>query len=361
MTTSIAALDTAAARASAAVAEAEALDRAGRHAEAIDALARAARTDVVAKTELALRLLTGDRAPYLPQDAVRFLGEAARAGSGAAAGMLAVLAAAGVHLEQSFAHAIDALVYAAVRGWRPAQLQLQVLARGEWDDAPPVDAGDGFWRSLGRSIDLVSWLEAGWPEIVCESPRIVSFEHFAAPAVCRWLIERSRGRLRRARVYHALKGEDVEAETRTNTQASFPLTETDVVGLCLQHKMAAACGMPFEHLEGLAVLHYDAGEENKEHFDFVDPRVPNYAAVVEAKGERVITFLVYLNDDYEGGETAFPKLGIEHKGRAGEGFYFVNVADDGAPDLATLHAGRPPRRGEKWVVSQFIRNRRVLP
>src|SRR5690606_23493426 len=329
--------------------------------EAIDALARAAHTDPVAKTELALRLLVGDRAPYLPHDAVRLLGDAARAGTGAAAGMLAVLAAAGVHLEQSWAHAIDALVHAAVCGWRPAQLQLHLLAGGGPDDAPGVDAGAETWRALGRSIDPSSWLEAGRREVLCESPRIVSFRDFAPPAVCRWLIERSRGRLRRASVYHALKGEDVEAETRTNTQASFTLTDTDVVSLCLQHKMAAACGMPFKHLEGLAVLHYDAGAENKEHFDFVDPRVPNYAAVVEAKGERVITFLVYLNDDYEGGETAFPKLGIEHKGRAGEGFYFVNVADDGAPDLATLHAGRPPRRGEKWVVSQFIRNRRVLP
>jgi hypothetical protein len=26
-----------------------------------------------------------------------------------------------------------------------------------------------------------------------------------------------------------------------------------------------------------------------------------------------------------------------------------------------LHAGRSPSSGEKWIVSQFVRNRRALP
>jgi hypothetical protein len=74
-----------------------------------------------------------------------------------------------------------------------------------------------------------------------------------------------------------------------------------------------------------------------------------------------VTFLVYLNDAYAGGETEFPKLALKHKGTTGEGLFFVNALASGEPDLRTLHAGRPPTSGEKWIVSQFIRNRRVLP
>jgi prolyl 4-hydroxylase len=74
----------------------------------------------------------------------------------------------------------------------------------------------------------------------------------------------------------------------------------------------------------------------------------------------VLTFLVYLNDDYDGGETDFPGLGIAHKGRRGQGLLFVNALDDSEPDLRTVHAGCAPTKGEKWIVSQFIRNRRVL-
>ncbi len=73
-----------------------------------------------------------------------------------------------------------------------------------------------------------------------------------------------------------------------------------------------------------------------------------------------MTFLLYLNDDYDGGRTEFVTLGIAHKGRCGEGLFFVNALANGAPDRRTLHAGRPPTRGEKWVVSQFIRNRADL-
>jgi hypothetical protein len=107
----------------------------------------------------------------------------------------------------------------------------------------------------------------------------------------------------------------------------------------------------------MAVLHYDVGEQSKEHFDFVDPRTPHYAREIADKGQRIVTFLVYLNDDYDGGETDLVKLGIKHKGRRGEGLFFVNALANGEADLRTLHAGRPPTRGEKWIVSQFVRNR----
>ena len=69
------------------------------------------------------------------------------------------------------------------------------------------------------------------------------------------------------------------------------------------------------------------------------------------------TFLVFLNEDFEGGETEFPKAGIAFRGRTGDGLFFANVTRDGRPDPLTLHAGRPPTRGEKWILSQWIRER----
>ena len=107
------------------------------------------------------------------------------------------------------------------------------------------------------------------------------------------------------------------------------------------------------------MLHYDVGEEITEHYDFIDPNIPNYAQEIAQQGERVVTFLVYLNDDYGGGETAFPRLGISHKGHRGEGMFFVNAVDGNA-DTRTLHAGRTPAGGEKWIVSQFVRSRPLL-
>src|SRR6185312_10676767 len=101
-------------------------------------------------------------------------------------------------------------------------------------------------------------------------------------------------------------------------------------------------------LEAPAVLHYAEGHEITEHFDFVDPNVPDYDQEIAQRGQRIVTFLVYLNDGYAGGETEFPRLDIKHKGRAGEGLSFSNALADGRSDLRTLHAGRPPTRGDKW-------------
>jgi hypothetical protein len=64
-----------------------------------------------------------------------------------------------------------------------------------------------------------------------------------------------------------------------------------------------------------------------------------------------------LNDDYAGGKTEMPELGISNKGRKGEGLFFVNAHPNVDPDRRTVHAGRPPTQGEKWVVSQFMRSR----
>lgn len=142
--------------------------------------------------------------------------------------------------------------------------------------------------------------------------------------------------------------------------AGFNLMETDLVHLMVQTRIAVASGLPLVNMEGATVLHYAEGQEIDNHYDFIDPSIPNYADEVRTRGERVVTFLVYLNEEYEAGETDFPRLGVTHKGRRGEGLSFSNALPSGQPDLRSWHAGRPPRGGEKWILSQFIRNRPVL-
>ena len=60
-----------------------------------------------------------------------------------------------------------------------------------------------------------------------------------------------------------------------------------------------------------------------EHFDFVDPlQTPNYEQELAENGQRIVTFLVYLNDDYAGGKTEMPELGISHQRAERRGFVF---------------------------------------
>lgn len=332
-------------------------DAAGRHSDAIDALARATRQgDVEATTQLGKRLVVGDRAPLLPQEGMRFLADAMQAGSAEAALRLAAMAALGAHTQQSWGNALALLGRAAEQGSELARGQLQVLA----GRAPDADRPAGGWLGLAREVDLAIWLAPPAGVTLHARPAVRCYGGFATDLACEWVIGRARDRLHRALIYDAACGRDVADQMRTNSAAGFDLMDVDLVQIAIQHRMAAATGLPVRNMEGPTVLHYDVGEQITEHTDFVNPGIPGYDEEIERRGERIITFLLYLNDDYAGGETEFPGLGIRHKGARREGLFFVNALPDGKPDARMVHAGRPPTTGEKWILSQFIRSRVAL-
>jgi hypothetical protein len=344
-----------------AASKADLCDAVGNHVEAVNQLAAGARKkDVEAVTRLGKRLLVGDRAPLLPNEGARLLTDAVELGGAEAAAILSVLYAVGASKRHGLPHALESLTLAAERGWLPAQAQLRVLAAERLGGATSGDQPGDDWRRLASYVDVSAWQEFPPGKDLSVGPLVRLVPSFLSDGVCRWLIDKARSRLSRALVYEALSKRTSVSDTRTNTAATLNLLDTDLVCVLVQARMSACAGIPFRHLEPISVLHYDDGEEITEHFDFVDPNVPGYQQEIASKGQRVVTFLVYLNDDYAGGATEFPKLAISHKGRRGEGLFFVNALADGSADLRTLHAGRPPTKGEKWIVSQFMRDRPTL-
>ena len=328
----------------------------------LSALARAANAgDVGSLTVLGNRLLTGDGAPWRPHDGAGLLIRAMEAGGAEAAARLAVLVAAGAYVRQSWGDALDLLARAAERGWEPARAQLRLLAGERMCAEVSKGAAADPWLWLAATIDLQSWLAAPPGHSLQSAPLVRTFEGLIPDAVCDWLMEAARPRLARARVYDSVGGGERVEDVRSNRAAAFNLNQIEIVHLLVQARMAAACSMPVSHMEAPAVLHYSAGEQFDEHFDFLEPAAePDRSALAQA-GQRTITFLAYLNDSYTGGETYFPMLGIAHRGRRGQGLYFVNTLPDESPDRRTLHAGLPPSHGEKWVVSQFVRTRAFMP
>jgi prolyl 4-hydroxylase len=347
------------------VVRARELDAQGRHDDAINQLAFAAqRGDVEATTQLAKRIIVGDRAPRLRVQGLGLLRDAVSQGGAEAADRLAVLVAAGADGVPDWRAALRLLGLAAERGWAPARAQLETLASMTGKESvaspsarPPPTAVTRLASWLAEDARLKQLLVPVAGSMIHADPQIGTLPEFASAAVCDWLVDRARGRLERARVYDAFKHADFVDESRTNSSAIFQIVEADLVHLLVQARMAVVCGQPVSHMEAPTVLHYAVGETIGNHYDFVDPSHPNYADEIRRFGNRMITFLIYLNDDYEGGETVFPKLDLSHSGRRGEGLFFVNTLEDGHANLRTLHNGRPPTRGEKWVFSQFIRNR----
>ena len=332
---------------------AEQLDAAGRHTEAIDWLARAGQTgDAEALTRLGARLMTGQNAPFLPIEGARLLGDAASAGGVEAMERLAVLIGGGFYARQDWGAALDLLQQAAEGGSVPAQSQLQLLAGA---------AGGHDWRAHRQAIDVAGWSRTPAPHILSQSPRILSVTGLIPPQVCDWIIGQASGKLVRAELYDPRTGKPVLGmDTRLNRIANFNLAETHLVNLFVQARMAAVVGAPMQMLEAFAVLNYAPNEEYGEHVDYLDPAIPAYAAELARQGQRVATCLIYLNDDYEGGETEFPQLRIRFRGRRGDALIFFSADASGRPDPRTVHAGRTPSSGQKWLLSQFFRNRQVV-
>jgi prolyl 4-hydroxylase len=266
------------------------------------------------------------------------LAAAADAGDPEAAHRLAVLAAMGLGLPQDWRVALDRLTQAAALGHSTASRQCALLANG-------------------ATVDLAAWLNPPAPRMLSQGPAIFAIDGFLPEAVCDWLRERAGPVTEPALVYDPGTGEGRRESVRTNSGAQFDLTRMDVVLAVVRERIARAAGLPVPGLEWTQVLHYAVGQTFDWHVDWLDPATPGHTADLVARGQRIATCLVFLNDDFEGGETAFEAGGLKHRGRKGDALMWANTLPDGTVDRRTRHAGLPPTRGEKWVLSQWLRGR----
>ena len=112
-----------------------------------------------------------------------------------------------------------------------------------------------------------------------------------------------------------------------------------VVERCISHT-----DRPIENCEQLQVLRYKPGGHYKPHQD----------VFYEDKNKRVHTFILALNDEYEGGETSFPNIKEKYKLRAGDALFFDTLDNYGLDTSDALHGGEPVKSGEKWVCNLWV-------
>jgi prolyl 4-hydroxylase len=198
--------------------------------------------------------------------------------------------------------------------------------------------------ALDADGDPVS-VPAGEP--VCEAPAITRFAGLFSAAECAWLAAAAAPMLEPAVVVEPKTGRQARDPVRVCDSAGFTWPLENPAVHALNRRLAAASGSAPGQSEPLQVLRYRPAGEYKPHFD----AIPGFA------NQRTMTFLVWLNQDYEGGETFFPAPGLRLKGRTGDAILFRNVGADGRRDPAAGHAGLPVTRGEKLIASRWIRER----
>jgi hypothetical protein len=322
----------------------------GRHAEGARVLGEAASAGhVPSMSLLGGQLLSGRGVPADTPTGIRLILAAAERGGAFACATAANLFAWGYYTGQpDWPRALDYLQRSAELGYQPARDQLRLLSGYK----AGVD-----WKKLRRAVDPSALRRFPAPQPLHDEASVHAVPGLLSPAFCDALIAAARPRLGPATVYNELEGGHTMAEGRRHSAARFAITDMDLVMTAVNERLCALAGLPLFNAETLQVLHYQVGETFRPHFDFRDPEFEGHAANLARYGQRVVTVLVYLNDDLEGGETDFPRLGIRHRGRKGDGLMFRNVDAEGRVDRRTLHAGLPPTRGEKWLLSLWIRDR----
>ena len=101
---------------------------------------------------------------------------------------------------------------------------------------------------------------------------------------------------------------------------------------------------PIENCEQLQVLRYKEGGHYNPHQD----------VFYQDKNKRLYTFIIALNDEYEGGETAFPYLNEKYKLKAGDALFFHTLDNYGLDTTDALHGGQPVKSGEKWICNLWV-------
>jgi prolyl 4-hydroxylase len=200
-------------------------------------------------------------------------------------------------------------------------------------------------------------LEPPPAQLTSDKAAVYVCRDFAPPGFSEWFIERARDGLIPSVVNDAATGEARLHPMRTALVCGLGGERYDVLTAIMQERAARLSKIPVAGHEAPNVISYEVGQHFSYHVDYVDPAAPGFQQELRTLGQRVVTIVTYLNDEFEGAPTDFPLLNIAFRGKPGEAIAFSNVRADGAPEPLTQHAGLPPTKGRKWVLSQWLRNK----
>lgn len=293
-------------------------------------IAAAAQADPAALAELAHWRIGGDILKRDLPAARALLARASGAGDRASALLHAYFLAAGV---------------GGAGDWPAAIGALRTLAAD--------DPGSAAQLRLIEAMDLN---DEGGPkarpraEPLSERPYAIVCRQLLSAAECDHLRDVGAPSLQPTLVIDPASGRQIPHPVRRSEGMTFGVYAEDLVVNAINRRIAAFSGTTFEQGEPLQLLRYRPGDEYRAHLD----------GIANEPNQRILTVLIYLSDDYAGGETSFVRTGLDFKGRKGDALLFRNVDDVDRPDPLSLHAGLPVTGGVKLIASRWIRRSRFV-
>ncbi|PNH12528.1 putative prolyl 4-hydroxylase [Tetrabaena socialis] len=176
---------------------------------------------------------------------------------------------------------------------------------------------------------------------------------FLTPKECKELIEvAQRAGLSKSEIYGA-DTDTVDNSSRLSYTVWLKTSAHPVVSK-ISKLTEAISGLPEENQEELQVVHYPEGGFFNPHFDCCDGGPKECNRMNSMGGPRHMTIIIYLNDEYTGGETAFPNLNLSIRPEVGKAGIFWSTDKDNGVVQQSFHGGNPVRGGEKWICNKWV-------
>ena len=109
--------------------------------------------------------------------------------------------------------------------------------------------------------------------------------------------------------------------------------------------------------EPLQGQRYDVGQEFKPHCDYFNPGGADWARYCSVAGQRTWTFMIYLNEVEAGGATRFKAVRKTFQPEAGKLVCWNNRRPDLSENPNTIHHGMKVRKGLKYVITKWYREK----
>ena len=178
---------------------------------------------------------------------------------------------------------------------------------------------------------------------------------FLDAASCAALIERIDARRRPSQIA------DDQGIANFRTSETCELDSADAVVAGVNKAISQLLGVSLLLSEPIQGQRYAVGQEFKPHTDTFEPSGADYFRHCAESGNRSWTAMIYLNQPEDGGATRFKAIGKTVQPEAGKLLAWNNLLPDGRPNPATIHQGMKVRRGTKYIVTKWFRERPFSP
>ena len=205
--------------------------------------------------------------------------------------------------------------------------------------------------SRGESSSELLLSRPGVQRLPSDKIELFQLRDFVSPDLCERLIKL----IERDRRPSTLADEGDDRYFRTSETCDLPEENHAVreIGALL----AALNGIDPAYGEPLQGQRYDIGQEFKPHCDYFNRDGRDWEKYCSVAGQRTWTFMVYLNDVEAGGATRFKAVKKTFQPEAGKLVCWNNMRADGRENPNTIHHGMKVRKGVKYVITKWYREK----